>query len=68
MERYVIDLSDEERLELEGILKKGKGGAHRIRHAQILLHSDVPIASSPLTMMVNDHWVDDNTPVFPGHL
>jgi hypothetical protein len=40
MERYVIDLSNEERLELEGIVKKGKGGAHRIRHAQILLHSD----------------------------
>lgn len=34
-------LSTEERAELESIVKKGKGGAHKIRNAQILLHSDV---------------------------
>lgn len=39
-ERYIVRLSNEERAELESIVKKGKGGAHRIRNAQILLHSD----------------------------
>jgi Homeodomain-like domain len=39
-ERYIVRLSSEERKELESIVKKGKGGAHRIRNAQILLHSD----------------------------
>jgi hypothetical protein len=39
-ERYIVRLSVEERAELESIVKKGKGGAHKIRNAQILLHSD----------------------------
>jgi hypothetical protein len=39
-ERYIVRLSAEERADLEGIVKKGKGGAHKIRKAQILLHSD----------------------------
>lgn len=39
-ERYIVRLSTEERVELEGIVKKGKSGAHKIRNAQILLHSD----------------------------
>jgi hypothetical protein len=38
--RYIIRLSDSERKELGVIVTKGSGGAHRIRHAQILLHSD----------------------------
>ena len=38
--RYIVRLSVEERAELETIVKKGKGGAHKIRNAQILLHSD----------------------------
>lgn len=38
--RYIVRLSTEERAELESIVKKGKGGAHKIRAAQILLHSD----------------------------
>lgn len=38
--RYIVRLSMEERLELEAIVKKGKGDAHKIRNAQILLHSD----------------------------
>ena len=46
--RYIINLSVEERAELEGIVKKGKGSAHRIRHAQILLHSDKN--AEPLTV------------------
>ena len=40
-ERYIVRLSVEERAELESIVKKGKGGAHKIRNAQILLHSEV---------------------------
>jgi hypothetical protein len=38
--RYIVRLSASERTELEGIVTKGSGSAHRIRHAQILLHSD----------------------------
>jgi hypothetical protein len=38
--RYIVRLSAEERAELEAIVKKGKGSVHRVRHAQILLHSD----------------------------
>lgn len=38
--RYLVRLSKEERQQLEAIVKKGKGGAHKIRNAQILLHSD----------------------------
>lgn len=39
-QKYIVRLSSEERSELEGIIKKGKAGAFKIRHAQILLHSD----------------------------
>ena len=39
-QRYIVRLSVEEREELEGIVRKGKGGAAKIRQAQILLHSD----------------------------
>ena len=39
-QRYIVRLSTEERQELEAIVKKGKGNAHKIRNAQILLHSD----------------------------
>jgi hypothetical protein len=35
-----VRLSAPERAELEDIVKKGQSGAHRIRNAQILLHSD----------------------------
>ena len=38
--RYIVRLSAEERAEHEAIVKKGKGSVHRVRHAQILLHSD----------------------------
>jgi Homeodomain-like domain len=41
--RYTVRLTACERQELEAIVKKGKGGAHRIRNAQILLHSDVSV-------------------------
>ena len=38
--RYIVRLSAEERIELEAIVRKGKCSAHRVRHAQVLLHSD----------------------------
>lgn len=39
-QRYIVRLSAEEREELEAVVRKGKGGAAKIRNAQILLHSD----------------------------
>lgn len=38
--RYIVRLSAQERQELESIVRKGKGSAHKIRNAPILLHSD----------------------------
>ena len=38
---YRVDLTDEERKQLEDLVKKGKGPAYRIRHAYILLNSDI---------------------------
>jgi transposase len=38
--RYVIDLTDEERTHLLGLLKKGKASARKIARAQILLSAD----------------------------
>lgn len=37
---YRVDLTDEERKQLEDLVRKGKGPAYRIRHAYILLNSD----------------------------
>ena len=39
--KYIVRLSQEEHQFLESVVKKGKGGAFKIRRAQILLHSDV---------------------------
>ena len=39
--KYIVRLNQEERKFLESAVKKGKGGAFKIRRAQILLHSDV---------------------------
>lgn len=39
--RYIVRLSPDERQTLEDIVTKGSSKAYRIRHAQILLHSDV---------------------------
>lgn len=44
-QKYIVRLSAQERAELESIVKKGSGGAFRIRHAQILLHSDTTVGS-----------------------
>lgn len=38
--KYVVELSLEERNELEGLVKKGKAAARKIQHAQILLRAD----------------------------
>ena len=39
--QYIVRLNEQERDFLESIVRKGKGGAFKIRRAQILLHSDV---------------------------
>jgi hypothetical protein len=46
---YRVELTDEERNQLEELVRKGKGPAYRIRHAYILLNSDInkPKKSDP---------------------
>lgn len=50
-QKYIVRLSVPERVELENIVKKGGGGAFRIRHAQILLHSDATVGSQPAAVI-----------------
>ena len=38
--RYVVRLTDEERTQLESMVKKGMAAAYKIRHANILLKAD----------------------------
>ena len=38
--KYIVRLSDEEREQLEGIVKKLKGSSQKVRRAQILLKAD----------------------------
>lgn len=38
--KYIITLTEEERVYLENIVKKGKGPAYKIKHAHILLNTD----------------------------
>jgi transposase len=38
--KYVVELTAEERVQLEGMVKKGKALARKIQHAQILLKAD----------------------------
>ena len=38
--KYVVELTTEERQQLEGMVKKGKALARKIQHAQILLKAD----------------------------
>jgi len=40
MEKYRVDLTDEERETLHGLLQKGKAAARRLAHARILLLAD----------------------------
>ena len=40
MKKYVVELTSEERRQLEGLIKKGKVAGYKIRHAQMLLKAD----------------------------
>ena len=40
MKRYVVELAEEERVELEKLVARGKVAGYRIRHAQMLLKAD----------------------------
>jgi len=40
MKKYVVELTSEERRQLEGLVKKGKVAGYKIRHAQMLLKAD----------------------------
>jgi len=47
VKKYVVRLTEEEREELDGLVKKGKGAAYRIKHAHILLAVDADGANWP---------------------
>ncbi len=38
--KYVVRLTDQERIELQGVIKKLKGSSQKVRRAQILLKAD----------------------------
>lgn len=38
--KYVVTLTDEERIQLKALVSKGKGAAYRIKHALIVLNAD----------------------------
>ncbi len=38
--KYIVRLSDDERVQLEQLVSKGKAAAYRIRHANMLLKAD----------------------------
>ena len=40
MKKYLVELTSEERNQLEGLVKKGKVAGYKIRHAQMLLKAD----------------------------
>jgi transposase len=40
MKKYVVELTSEERKQLEELIKKGKVAGYKIRHAQMLLKAD----------------------------
>jgi transposase len=40
MKKYVVELTSEERRQLEELIKKGKVAGYKIRHAQMLLKAD----------------------------
>ena len=39
--KYIVELTSEDRSKLQEMVKKGKGAAYRIKHAHILLKSDL---------------------------
>jgi len=40
MKKYVVELTSQERRQLEGLVKKGKVAGYKIRHAHMLLKAD----------------------------
>ena len=48
MKRYVVRLEADERERLEQLVRKGKGAAFRIRHANVLLGVDESEAGAKL--------------------
>jgi transposase len=40
MKKYVVELTSEERKQLEGLIQKGQVAGYKIRHAQMLLKAD----------------------------
>jgi transposase len=40
MKKYLVELTSEERRQLEGLVKKGRVAGYKIRHAQMLLKAD----------------------------
>ena len=38
--KYIVELTSEERCELQAMVKKGKAAAYKIKHAHILLNAD----------------------------
>ncbi|MDM8543933.1 hypothetical protein QUF90_22895 [Desulfococcaceae bacterium HSG9] len=42
--KYIVRLTDEERKYLNGLVKKGKTAAYKIRHANMLLKADADAA------------------------
>jgi len=54
--KYKVILEQQEREALQDIVKKGKGGAFKIRRAQILLHSDhnsFPTCAAEIAQMLH---------------
>lgn len=39
--KYIVRLSEEERCELQEVIKELKGSSQKVRHAQILLKADI---------------------------
>lgn len=40
MKKYIVRLTNEERLQLTEVINKGKGAAYKIKHANIMLKAD----------------------------
>ena len=49
MEKYIVELTSEERKELSELVSKGKAEARKITHARVLLLSDIPAQGSGWT-------------------
>lgn len=60
-QKYIVRLSAKERADLESIVKKGGSSAFRIRHAQILLHSDATVGSQSAAVIAKMLHCQENT-------